>query len=877
MTRGPDTLGRGLVVSPGGARPEGWDGIPVVRADGGGAVDELHRAWAARAPVVVELAVDAGELRRPEVETRPPYEVGPGFEFTRERLHFLVWANTYDGRVEGAEPVWWHGVRAGRLGATVGGPADVVLADGTPAWCDGGPRQALSLTEAVVHRDSIDAGRLTVARSRPPAATLAPDQLAAVEHPGGPARIIAPAGSGKTRVLTERLRHLIADRGHEPDLLTAVAYNVKAADELRERTPTLRPTIRTLNSLGLSICSMPGPVRVIEEREVRNLVQSLVKIRRRTNADPVAPYLEALSAIRLGLLDPDAAESRYPDAAGVSVLFDQYRERLAASGAVDFDEQIYRAVELLLADPDVRARARAGCRTLLVDEFQDLTPAHVLLLRLLAGPAASVFGVGDDDQVIYGYAGADPGFLIDFDRWFPAAASYDLRVNYRCPPAVVRGAQTLLGYNRRRLPKHVSPAPGRADDPGALEVRPVEVDDLTVVARDQVAAWLAEGVAADDIAVLARVNAVLLPIQVLLSQSGIACSRAVGTELLGRTGIAAALAYLRIGVAPGDIAREDVAATVRRPSRKIARNVLEMMARRPRTSVADLRSLGDWLSGDDAARVHSYADDLELVAGAVAAPRATTAGLLALVRRRVGLDSAMNALDASRGSADRSAHGDDLWALEQLATLHPDPAGFEPWLRAALGPGGRGDGADAGPAVHLSTVHRVKGREWPYVVVFGASADLFPHRLADDVEEERRIFHVAITRAATSVVVLGDAAAPSPFLAELAGTAPAAAVRPAPAAAPAGATAGATGKVRPRTVVPAAGESPAFDALRAWRTEVARRDKVPPYVVMSDAHLKGIAERRPATLAALAACPGIGPLKLERYGEDILALIEASG
>jgi DNA helicase-2/ATP-dependent DNA helicase PcrA len=304
---------------------------------------------------------------------------------------------------------------------------------------------------------------------------------------------------------------------------------------------------------------------------------------------------------------------------------------------------------------------------------------------------------------------------------------------------------------------------------------------------------------------------------------------------------------------------------VRRPSRKIARNVLEMMARRPRTSIADLRSLGDWLSGDDAARVHVYADDLELVAGAVAAPGATTAGLLALVRRTVGLDSAMNALDASRGSADRSAHGDDLWALEQLATLHPDPAGFEPWLRAALT---ASPDAGAGPVVHLSTVHKVKGREWPYVVVFGASADLFPHRLADDVEEERRIFHVAITRAGTSAVVLGDAAAPSPFLAELAGTAPVAAVRE---------VASPVAKVRTRTEVPAAGESPGFDALRAWRTEIARRDKVPPYVVMSDAHLKGIAERRPTSLGQLAACPGIGPLKLERYGEDILALLEASG
>jgi superfamily II DNA helicase RecQ len=126
------------------------------------------------------------------------------------------------------------------------------------------------------------------------------------------------------------------------------------------------------------------------------------------------------------------------------------------------------------------------------------------------------------------------------------------------------------------------------------------------------------------------------------------------------------------------------------------------------------------------------------------------------------------------------------------------------------------------------------------------------------------VFHVAITRAARSVVILGDEAAPSPFLAELEGTAVLAAVREAPAPA-----------VRARTEVPAAGESPAWDALKEWRTSIARRDKMPPYIIMSDAHLKGIAERKPTTLAELARCPGIGPLKLERYGEDILAVLEA--
>jgi DNA helicase-2/ATP-dependent DNA helicase PcrA len=382
--------------------------------------------------------------------------------------------------------------------------------------------------------------------------------------------------------------------------------------------------------------------------------------------------------------------------------------------------------------------------------------------------------------------------------------------------------------------------------------------------------------------VLARVNAVLLPIQVVLLRSGIPCNRAVGTELLGRTVIAAALAYLRIGLAPDDIATGDLAATARRPSRQIARNVLEMMGRRPRSSVGELRRLGDWLSGDDASRVHAYADDLELVARTVQAPGATTAGALAVVRRRVGLDRAMNALDASRGSADRSAHGDDLWALEQVAALHPDPATFEPWLRETLSPPRAGD-QDGG--VHLATVHRVKGREWPRVLVFGASATLFPHRLADDVEEERRIFHVAITRAGQAAVVLAEADAPSPFIAELAGTAASTHAAaggdgvPASRGGPSSVQrrGGPRGPGARRHEIVAADDDVGFQALRAWRTEVARRQNVPPYVVMSDAHLRGIAARRPATVDELASCPGIGPVKLDRYGDDILTVLGRSG
>src|SRR5690606_23396512 len=139
-----------------------------------------------------------------------------------------------------------------------------------------------------------------------------------------------------------------------------------------------------------------------------------------------------------------------PDFANV---YRRYRTALADRGEADFSEQIFGAIEALCADPALRAHWQSKCRHLLVDEFQDLTPAYVLLIRLLASPGLNVFGVGDDDQVIYGYSGATPGVLIGFHRLFPGAGARGLEVNYRSPSDVVEAAGHLRGYNSRSVEK----------------------------------------------------------------------------------------------------------------------------------------------------------------------------------------------------------------------------------------------------------------------------------------------------------------------------------------------------------------------------------------------------------------------------------------
>ncbi len=868
---GPPALGRGVIVLAGDPVPEPWAGAPVVAideaavADPAAAVTTLHELWSRRRPVVVALAVDPATFRSPREWVVPVHDLDAALEPWHDRLHFLAWNNNVDART--GEPVWWWATKAARLGATPTpeGPGDVLLADGRPAWIDGGPRQPLAVEgAAVVHAETVEAGLLTPAPApTPPTAELAPDQLAAVAHGAGPARVLAPAGSGKTRVLTERLRHLVVDRGYEPDGVVAVAYNVKARDELVERTTSFRSRIQTLNGLAYALLRdhRGGTPKVVDEREVRGIVEKLAPRKRpRVNTDPLAAYLEALTAVRLGLRHPDDVEDERGDVPGFGSMFDAYRDELHRRGVVDFDEQVYGSLEALLQDGPFRRRSQARYRHLLVDEFQDLTPAHVLLLRLLAAPTFDVFGVGDDDQVIYGHAGADPAFLVDIGRYLPGAGSHELEVNYRCPVAVVDGARHLLGYNQVRVEKVMRPGPAADPAADALTVTLHQADGGATELVQQVQAWLAEpGATTDQVAVLARVRSLLLAPHVALAEAGTPIQSILTTDVLGRTGVRAALAYLRIAVGPDDVRADDLAEVYRRPSRGMPNWITKWFARAG--SVEGVHRIAERLDDERVAdKVEELASDLDLLA-ATAAGGGTTRDLLTVVRDGIGLGSAMEQLDRSKGG-EGSSQLDDLEGLRQVAVLHPDPAGFEPWLRSTFH-----RETDAG-GVTLSTVHRVKGREWDRVAVFGATNGLLPHRLAADVEEERRILHVAITRGRHRVAVLGDETGPSPFLDELDGSAPTAAVA-APRARPT--AAGGAGPSPSTSAPPEPGSLGA--ALRDWRLERSRAEDVPAYVVASNATLDAIADARPTSMAALRRVPGIGPAKLERYGKDILTLV----
>ncbi|MFP5333537.1 MAG: ATP-dependent DNA helicase UvrD2, partial [Acidimicrobiia bacterium] len=884
---GPPRLGRGIVVADPSV-PAAYADAPVTRVDSEVTADEhqlaltvdrLHRLWVARTPHVVVLDADNDALRQPQTSTAAPWDLGGGFSFLLERLHWLIWANTWDGR--NGEPVWWWGRKAERLGAEAGTDADVRLPDGRQVWVDAGPRGPLDVPH--IHAESVTMGRLAVAPPvTPNPAQLSESQKAAVDHGAGPARIIAPAGSGKTRTLTARLLELVDRRGYEPQLVTALAYNNRAAAEMRDRLERPDLQIRTFHSIGWAILREARPgVSLIDEPQVRSILDRLVPNRRQINTDTIGPYIEALGEVRIGLRSPEEVEAERDDVEDFARVFGRYLDELARKNLADHDEQISGAISALLADPDLRARWQHSCTHLLVDEFQDLTPAYLLLIRLLASPALDVFGVGDDDQTIYGYAGADPIHLIDYDRFFPGAAKYQLDVNYRCAPEVVEAATQLLANNRRRVDKTIRAA--READGSGLRTIDGPDERLGLEAAAVVTALLEEGAEPSDIAVLARVNSALLPAHAALTEIGVPFWSPLGTSLLDRTVLRAVFAWIRMARHPERMARRDVMEAVRRPHRRLNRVSWELLGRGGAVTIDDLIAAGRGLDGRQGNAWDEFVADIRIAAAA--AMHDDAGELLDVLIGRVGLSRAASALDSGRSRADRSAQSDDLTALRRTATIRPSLDGFEEWVGTVL----RAPRAEAG--VQLTTIHRVKGLEWPHIVVFGVESGLIPHSLSEDREEERQVLHVAITRSSETTTILYPKGRPSPFLKEMRGERAEAPARARPTLTGGGMTvtdrmvvrlsggfAGTVieldedgfvvelspgpGQMQVRwgdTVTTPAGTGPAMphldgpgevdgdllERLKTWRTQTAQARSVPAYVVFSDATLEAIATARP--------------------------------
>jgi DNA helicase II / ATP-dependent DNA helicase PcrA len=643
-------------------------------------------------------------------------------------------------------------------------------------------------------------------------AALNPDQARAVEATEGPVLILAGAGSGKTRVLAHRVAYLAGVKGVRPWQILAVTFTNRAAAELRDRIIALvgeggrDVQAGTFHSICARVLRRDGAAIGIDPHFViydADDQQALMKQILREEDLPLtgefrpAVVLGAISRAKNELLGAEVLEEHAVShhERVIARLARRYAARLRSAGALDFDDLLIEAVRLFEEAPDVLARYQDRWRYLHVDEYQDTNRPQYLWVRALAARHRNLCVVGDDDQSIYSWRGADLRNILDFERDWPDATVVKLERNYRSTQLILDAAHAVVSRNAARKEKRLwtENAGGRPiqrfeayNEEEEAEWIARQVEGL-VGARDAALTRRADDVEPPlrprDVAVMYRMNAQSRAIEEAFLRYGIAYQLVGGTRFYQRREVKDAIAYLRTLRSDTDTVSFERIINV--PARAIGERTIELLRQAER-----MDELTTWEAIERAARGE--------VPGIVPRTRGALADFAALVRRlraRVGvlalpelLDEVLETSGYRAMLADGSEDGEERWAnlleLRGVTTryddLSPDDA-LDRFLEETALVADQDSYAEGADAVTLITLHAAKGLEFPVVFIAGLEEGLFPHsRALDDereLEEERRLAYVGITRAKQRLFLshawrrmtwgAGQASVPSRFLLEI--------------------------------------------------------------------------------------------------------------
>jgi DNA helicase-2/ATP-dependent DNA helicase PcrA len=598
---------------------------------------------------------------------------------------------------------------------------------------------------------------------------LNPAQREAATHHDGPLLVVAGAGSGKTAVLTRRVAHLIRAHGVPPYSILAITFTNKAAGQMRDRIEGLiGPVAKTMwigtfHSMCARLLRKEAPrlgyqssFTIYDSSDSQRLIAHILKEATLPGASRLKPSQvhHAISRVKDELLGPEVLESSPNwERQAMAPVYREYQRLLKEANAMDFDDLIGNTVQVL-RDPEVNAAYRQRWSHLLVDEFQDTNAAQFELVSLLSAPDGNVCVVGDMDQSIYAFRGADYRNLMRFEQAYPTARVITLDRNYRSTQNILTAANALIDNNRLRKPKNLWTDLGAGDLIGRY-LATDEHDEAAFVAVESTRLQESEGFRLRDIAVFYRTNAQSRVIEEVFTRFGIPYRVLGGLRFYERKEVKDILAYLRVVVNTADSA--SLRRIINTPKRGIGDRTVSMIdAHAALQGVTLFEAIGDAVNGAVEGIATRTQRGLREFVDLIAELRgflqggASIAEVIEVAAERSGLLAELES-DRSIEALGRVENVKELAvSAAQYAQGFLD-ASLDDFLTQVALVSEQDDYDEESSSVSLMTLHNAKGLEFPVVFLLGMEDGVFPHIRSlgnpDELEEERRLAYVGITRA----------------------------------------------------------------------------------------------------------------------------------
>lgn len=585
--------------------------------------------------------------------------------------------------------------------------------------------------------------------------SLNPAQMKAITHKSGPCMVLAGPGSGKTTVITKRTEYLIKKHRVKPEEILVITFSKAASNEMRERFHKLNPeerysvTFGTFHGIYYGILKWAYKMdakNIFSEEEKYQLLYQIVEqlsLEMEDEKEFIQDIAGEISVIKNNQLMVESYESLNCDAVLFRKIYEQYERERKAKRKIDFDDMLVLTYQLFVNRPDILKMWQKKYKYILVDEFQDVNQVQYDVIRMLAAPENNLFIVGDDDQSIYQFRGARPDIMLNFPKDYPSTKQYVLDVNYRSTKAIVNGAARVIRHNQKRFKKKIITLNEQGDPVHVQEVKhPIE--ESKYVLREIQNAQ-ARGVTAKEIAVLFRTNIEARALVETCMEYNVPFQMKehfpnLYEHFIGRN----LITYMKMAL--GDRSRKSFLEIMNRPNRYIGRDSVE----RGEISFEMLRRFyidKEWMQD----RIDQFELDLRII------QRMAPYGAIQYIRKHVGYDEFLAEYAAKR-KIKLEELNEVLMEIEERAkafkTIEEWFAHIEEYsteLRRQIE--FRNDKKDA---VSLMTMHGAKGLEFDTVFIVGANEGITPYKKAEtkeELEEERRMFYVAMTRAKHKLII----------------------------------------------------------------------------------------------------------------------------